>query len=280
MALREISSHRSFGGVVKEMEHDSTSTHTPMRFAVFLPPGVARPMPVYYLAGLTCDHLRFLEKASPAIQTASRLGLALVCPDTSPRNLPFPEFNRKFTYGNSAGMYVDATAAPFAENFHMFTYVTQELPQLINSTFSFDERQGLMGHSMGGHGALLIGLKEAAPFRAISALSPVTNPCENDWTIETFTHYFGADREVWKSYDSTELVKSGVGKHVTIRVDYGSADEYLASLRCREFQALCSETGYDKISFHSHEGYDHGYYFVSSVISDIVSDIHQKLVTS
>jgi len=279
MALREVSSHRCFNGTVRELEHDSAATSTPMRFSVYLPPGVARPIPVYYLAGLTCDHMRFFEKASPAIETASRLGLALICPDTSPRSLPFPEFTQRFTYGNAAGMYVDATAAPFAANFHMFSYVTQELPNLVNASFSFDERQGLMGHSMGGHGALLIGLKEAAPFKAVSALSPITNPCVSAWVKEAFTQYFGPDEETWKQYDSTELVKSGIGKHVAIRVDYGSADEYLAGLRCIEFQEVCRQQGYEKVTFHCHEGYDHGYYFVSSVVGEVLTDLHQQLIS-
>lgn len=279
MALREVSSHRSFNGTVKEFEHDSTSTHSPMRFSVYLPPGVARPMPVYYLAGLTCDHMRFFEKASPAIETAARLGLALVCPDTSPRNLTFPEFNQRFTYGNAASMYVDATAPPFSENFNMFSYVTKELPALVNASFSFDERQGLMGHSMGGHAALLIGLKEAANFKAISALSPITNPCNSEWVIESFTHYFGPEQAVWKEYDSTELVKSGIGKNVQIRVDYGSADEYSASLKFVEFQEICRQQGFEKVSFHCHEGYDHGYYFVSSVVEEVITDIHQRLIS-
>lgn len=277
MAVREVSSHRSFGGTVKVFEHDSYATQTPMKFSVFLPSKEPRPVAIYYLAGLMGDHLRFFEKTSSALETASRLGLAFVTPDNSPRNLTFPEFNQKYSYGNAAGMYINATLPPFAANFQMHTYVTQELPAVINANFSFDERQGLMGHSMGGHGALLIGLTQAVPFKTIAALSPITNTLVNEWTIDAFTRYLGPDKEVWKQYDSTELVKSGVGKHVSIRVDYGSLDEYSDLLKCDEFEAVCKANGYENISFHCHEGFDHGYFFISSVIEEVLKDQYQRL---
>ncbi len=278
MAVREISSHRSFGGTVRVYEHDSYATHTPMRFSVFLPEQVARPVAIYYLAGLMGDHLRFFEKTSTALETASSLGLALITPDNSPRNLTFPEFNEKFSYGQAAGMYINATLPPFAANFQMHTYVTQELPAIISSSFSLDARQGLMGHSMGGHGALMIGLTQAVPFKTVTAFSPITNTLVNEWTIDAFSRYLGPDKETWKQYDSTELVKSGVGKDVSIRVDYGSLDEYADLLKCEEFQEVCRANGYDNVSFHCHEGFDHGYFFISSVVGEILKDQYQLLV--
>ena len=280
MALRELASYRAFGGEVKEFEHDSTSTHCPMKFSVYLPPSVSRPLPVYYLAGLTCDHMRFAEKASTGLKTAAELGLALIMPDTSPRNLEFPEFKEKFTYGNAAGFYVDAVMPPFDQNFKMHTYVTQELPNLVNSSFPLDSRQGLMGHSMGGHGALVIGLTEAYPFKAVTALAPITNPVTGGWSGEAFTKYLGEDKETWKKYDALELVRSGVGKTRRIRIDIGSKDEYFDALKVPQFEAECRALGYDQISFHYHEGYSHGYYWVSTVAEDVLRDLHQQLVAS
>jgi S-formylglutathione hydrolase len=273
-AIETLSQHRCFGGTVGFHRHWSTVTENMMRFSVFLPPQAASgPVPVlYFLAGLTCTEETFMIKAG-AQQYAAELGLALVAPDTSPRGAPLPGDNDSWDFGIGAGFYVDATVAPWAQHYRMYSYVSAELPALIDAHFPVDrERQGIFGHSMGGHGALTIGLKNpGGRYRSISAFAPIVAPTQVPWGVKAFTGYLGPDVEQWDQYDATELMRRLKGSTAglpTILVDQGSADQFLElQLRPQLLEEVAREVGYP-LQLRHQPGYDHGYYFISSFIKD------------
>jgi S-formylglutathione hydrolase len=273
-AIETISQHRSFGGTVGFYRHWSAVTDNMMRFSVFLPPQAADgPVPVlYFLAGLTCTEETFMIKAG-AQQHAAKLGLALVAPDTSPRGAPLPGDKDSWDFGIGAGFYVDATVAPWAQHYRMYSYVSGELPALIDAHFPVDrERQGIFGHSMGGHGALTIGLKNpGGRYRSISAFAPIVAPMQVPWGVKAFTGYLGPDVEQWAQYDATELMrrmKGSTAGRPTILVDQGSADQFLEQqLRPQLLEEVAREVGYP-LQLRHQPGYDHGYYFISSFVQD------------
>src|SRR5215213_3592684 len=206
-----ISTQGSFGGTVGFYKHASGVNACTMKFAVFTPPQAReRRVPVlYYLAGLTCTEETFMIKAG-AQRVAAELGLMLVAPDTSPRGVPLPGDSDSWDFGVGAGFYVDSTQEPWARHYKMYSYVTLELPQLVDAHFPTDtRRQGIFGHSMGGHGALTIGLKNLQRYRSISAFAPIAAPMQVPWGQKAFTGYLGPDQSQWKSHDATELVRSG-----------------------------------------------------------------------
>jgi S-formylglutathione hydrolase len=226
-----LSRHPAFGGAVSFHRHDAAQTSCPMRFAVYLPPQAERRrVPVlWYLAGLTCTEETFMIKAG-AQRVAAELGLALVAPDTSPRGVPLPGDSDSWDFGVAAGFYLDATEEPWSRHYRMYAYITRELAGLVESNFPVDpRRQGIFGHSMGGHGALTIGLKHPERFRSISAFAPISAPMHCPWGQKAFTGYLGADREAWKAYDACELIRAlpSVSGRPPLLVDQGLADPFL-----------------------------------------------------
>ena len=269
-ALETRSSHACFGGTVGFFTHQSAETKTPMNLSVFTPPQAkdGKLAALVYLAGLTCTEETFMIKAG-AQKLAAELGLALICPDTSPRGAGIAGEDDDWDFGTAAGFYLDATAAPWSANYRMYSYITKELPALLAEHFpAIDmDRLGLFGHSMGGHGALTIHLKNPDLFKTVSAFAPIAAPMRCPWGNKAFSNYLGPDRDAWKDYDATELVAS-CGSGPAILIDQGLADGFLEQeLHPHHFEAACAAAG-RALTLRRHEGYDHGYYFIASFIED------------
>lgn len=264
------STHRCFGGLQGFYSHASASTGTAMNFAVFQPPQAlagARVPALYYLAGLTCTEETFVIKAG-AQRLAAELGLMLVSCDTSPRGLNLPGEADSWDFGLAAGFYLDATQAPWAPHYRMGSYVNDELPALVEAEFpALAGRRGLFGHSMGGHGALVGALRHPGRWQSLSALAPIANPSAVPWGQKAFRGYLGDDPESWKRHDACELLRGGARFPGPVRVDQGLSDQFLAQLRPEALEAVAAETG-QTLNLRRHPGYDHGYYFVQSVIAD------------
>ncbi|MEO7775568.1 MAG: S-formylglutathione hydrolase [Steroidobacteraceae bacterium] len=270
--METISKQGCFGGVVGFYKHHAASTACDMRFSVFIPPQAENgPVPVlYYLAGLTCTEETFMVKAG-AQRVAAELGLALVAPDTSPRGVEIPGDRDSWDFGVAAGFYLDATQAPWSRNYRMYSYVTQELPGIVESSFPVDvNRVGIFGHSMGGHGALTIALKNPRKYRSVTAFAPIAAPKRCPWGQKAFTGYLGTDESQWDRYDATELmlkVKDAAARP-PILIDQGLADQFLEKqLHPHIFEAACEKVG-QRLTLRKHADYDHGYYFISSVVED------------
>lgn len=273
MATEAVSEHKCFRGTVGFYRHRSEVNNCDMRFSVFVPPQAASgEVPVLtWLSGLTCTEETFMIK-SGAQRMADELGLMLVTPDTSPRGEDVPDDPEgEYDFGLAAGFYLNATEAPWNRHYHMYDYVTRELPEILFSEFPGDRsRQGIFGHSMGGHGALTVGLKNPDTYRSISAFAPISNPMNCPWGQKAFGYYLGRDRSRWRGYDATELVKSDevARPRNPILVDQGLADQYLAEqLHPQALEAACRENGVD-LRLRRHERYDHGYYFISTFMED------------
>jgi S-formylglutathione hydrolase len=271
--LETLSEHRRFGGKTGFYKHRSEACAAEMRFAVFVPPQAAqRRVPVlYYLAGLTCTEETFMVKAG-AQRAAAEHGLILVAPDTSPRATGITGEDEDWDLGTGAGFYLDATADPWNAHYRMYSYVTQELPALVLENFSARKgAMGVFGHSMGGHGALTCALKNPDLYVSVSAFAPVVAPMKVPWGKKAFTNYLGRDEEAWRGYDASELVRErpfADGREIL--VDQGTADEFLGEqLRPEVFEEACAEAG-QLLTLRRHEGYDHGYYFVSTFVEDHV----------
>lgn len=270
--IETLSRHGAFGGSVSFHRHAARETRCTMRFAVFLPPQAAEhAVPVlYYLAGLTCTEETFMIKAG-AQRVAAELGLALVAPDTSPRGVPLPGDSENWDFGVSAGFYVDATQEPWSRHYRMYSYVTQELPELVAGHFPLDgSRQGIFGHSMGGHGALTIALRNPDRYRSVSAFAPIAAPMQCPWGQKAFNGYLGPDRERWRAHDATELIR-GLGQatgRAPLLVDQGMSDPFLeVQLLPERLEQACAAVNYP-LTLRRHAGYDHGYYFISTFIED------------
>ncbi len=267
-----LSRHRAFGGVVSFHRHTAAETACEMKFSVYLPPQAERrKVPaLWYLAGLTCTEETFMFKAG-AQRVAAELGLALVAPDTSPRGVPLPGDSDSWDFGVAAGFYLDAQAPPWSQHYRMYSYVTRELPALVEEHFPIDpKRQGIFGHSMGGHGALTIGLNSPERYRSISAFAPISAPMQCPWGQKAFTGYLGADRERWRQYDACELIRAlpTVSGRPPLLVDQGLADQFLEQqLMPERLEQACKDTGYP-LTIRRQPGYDHGYYFISTFIED------------
>ena len=259
---------KSFGGRQLVIRHDAKSTGCPMDLSVYLPPQVEHGAVrmVIYLSGLTCNWQNVTTKGGFQ-RAAAELGLAVVCPDTSPRGPDVPD-DDAYDLGQGAGFYVDATAEPWSRHYRMYSYVTDELPQLISSQFAVrNERVGIFGHSMGGHGALVIGLRNAERFQTVSALAPIVAPTRVPWGEKAFSAYLGPDRSAWAAYDACELV-TGAPHPGTILIDQGDADEFLAAqLRPELFEDAARAAG-QPTRLRMHPGYDHSYYFIASFMED------------
>ena len=241
-----------------------------MNFSVFTPPQAkaGKVAALVYLAGLTCTEETFMIKAG-AQKLAAELGLALICPDTSPRGAGIAGEDDDWDFGTAAGFYLDATQAPWSTNYRMYSYITKELPALLTEHFPAIDmnRLGVFGHSMGGHGALTIHLKNPDLFKTVSAFAPIAAPMRCPWGNKAFSNYLGPDQDSWKEYDASELV-AGQGDGPAILIDQGLADGFLEQeLHPHHFEAACAAAG-RAIALRRHEGYDHGYYFIASFIED------------
>ena len=267
--LETLSEQRCFGGVQRIYRHRSTATRTPMRFAAFVPPGEG-PFPVlWFLAGLTCTEENFTTKAG-AQRVAAEHGLILIAPDTSPRGDDVPD-DDAYDFGKGAGFYVDATEAPWSANFRMRSYIEDELPALVAATLPADmARQGITGHSMGGHGALTVALRNPDRFRSVSAFAPIVSPLNCPWGEKALTGYLGPDRATWRAYDACALIEDG--KRVPeILVDQGDADQFLTEqLKPELLVNACGEAGID-LTLRMQPGYDHSYYFIATFIADHIA---------
>lgn len=267
-----LSQHRAFDGVVGFYRHDAAETGCPMKFSVFTPPQAAsRRVPVlYYLAGLTCTEETFMIKAG-AQRVAAELGIMLVAPDTSPRGLNLPGESDSWDFGVGAGFYLDATQDPWSRNYRMYSYVTRELRSLVESGFPAEgSRTGIFGHSMGGHGALTIYLKNLDRYRSVSAFAPIAAPKQCPWGQKAFTNYLGADKTTWNQYDASELMLAAgpAGRRPEILIDQGLADSFLEKqLHPHILEDACRKVG-QSLALRRHEGYDHGYYFISTFMED------------
>ena len=269
MAFEVLSEQRCFGGVQGFYRHDSEAIGLPMRFGVYRPPQAeAGPVPVlYYLAGLTCTEETFPIKAG-AQRVAAELGLMLVSPDTSPRGTGIEGEADDWEFGAGAGFYLDATQAPWSRHYRMHQYVAHELPALVGGRFAADpDRSGILGHSMGGHGALTLALRYPRRFRSVSAFAPIVAPSAVPWGLKAFPRYLGADRAAWLAHDACALV-AGHPHPGTILVDQGLADRFLeVQLQPERFEDACARAG-QKLVLRRQAGYDHGYWFIQSFIAD------------
>jgi S-formylglutathione hydrolase len=266
MTLETLSAQRCHGGAQSFHRHASAETGTPMRFAVFTPPGEGLHPVVWFLAGLTCTEENFTVKAG-AQRAAAALGLMLVAPDTSPRGEGVAD-DPAYDMGQGAGFYVDAVQAPWAPHFRMRSYIERELPALLASSFPADTaRQGIMGHSMGGHGALTIALRNPGRFAAVSAFAPIVSPMNCPWGEKALGGYLGEDRAAWREYDACALIDGGA-RVPDLLVDQGEADSFLESqLKPELLEAACGRGGVP-LTLRRQPGYDHSYWFIQSFIDD------------
>lgn len=268
MNIENLSSNKSFGGWNKQYSHDSKALNCSMRFAIYLPPMASEGQKVpalYWLSGLTCTDENFIHKAG-AQRVAAELGIAIVVPDTSPRGEDVADSD-DYDLGQGAGFYVNATQKPWSSHYRMYDYVVEELPHLIEANFPVSNQRAISGHSMGGHGALTIALRNPDRYTSVSAFSPINNPISCPWGQKAFTAYFGKDREKWREHDASELMRQAT-QFVPTLIDQGGADEFLVEqLKPETIEAAASVSGYP-IDLRLQEGYDHSYYFIASFIEE------------
>lgn len=279
--LENISSTKVAGGWHKQYTHPATSTHCTMRFAVFLPPGASETnkVPVlYWLSGLTCTDENFMQKAG-AFKKAAELGIAIVAPDTSPRGDNVPN-DDNYDFGQGAGFYVNATQAPFNTHFNMYDYVVDELPALIEQHFPVTSTKAISGHSMGGHGALMIALKKPQAYVSASAFSPIVNPIDCPWGVKAFAGYLGKDKTLWAQYDTCELMKKAKqDEFIPMLATQGDADGFLEEqLKPQNLVAVANNKGYP-LTLEMQAGYDHSYFFISTFIDQHLL-FHSQFLTA
>ncbi|TPW33131.1 S-formylglutathione hydrolase [Martelella alba] len=267
--MKILSESTAFGGMQGVFAHDSEVCGCEMTFAAFIPPqAITGPRPVlWYLSGLTCTHANVMEKGEYR-RLAAEYGLIVICPDTSPRGTDVPDELTNWQMGKGAGFYLDATEKPWSENYRMYSYLTEELPALIASSFRADmERQGIFGHSMGGHGAMTMALKNPDRFKSCSAFAPIVSPSTSDWSIPALTKYLGPDQAAWRSYDACALVEDGA-RFPEFLIDQGKADGFLENgLKPWMFEEAVKDTDI-ALTLRLHERYDHSYYFISTFMDD------------
>ncbi|MCC4310467.1 S-formylglutathione hydrolase [Alcanivorax marinus] len=267
--LELISVNKSFGGWLKRYKHRSKTLGCEMVFAIFLPPAAEeRDVPLlWWLSGLTCTDENFTQKAG-AQRVAAELGLAFVCPDTSPRGTDLPGEHDSYDFGSGAGFYLNAEQAPWNKHYRMYDYVTEELPALVREHFPLNGREAISGHSMGGHGALICALKNPGRYTSVSAFAPIANPTQCPWGEKALGGYLGDDRESWKAWDACELIAAGA-RVDEIKVDQGDADNFYqdGQLRPEALEAACQDAGID-LTLQMRPGYDHSYFFIASFIDD------------
>ncbi|MCF6767029.1 S-formylglutathione hydrolase [Thiotrichales bacterium 19S11-10] len=283
MSLTLISENKCFDGLLKRFEHQSDVLNCQMTFSIYLPPQYEQkktPL-LWWLSGLTCTDENFMQKAS-AFKKASELGLAIIAPDTSPRGDGIPDDKEKaYDFGLGAGFYLNATKAPWSKNYHMYNYIVNELPALIYKNFNLSKKQAISGHSMGGHGAITIALKNPHKYTSVSAFSPICNPTQVPWGKKAFSNYLGDDQSSWQAYDSTLLMKdlSTCDGCLPLLVDQGDKDQFLADqLKPEKLIESAKKNNYP-LQFRYQSGYDHSYYFISTFIDEHL-DFHWQYLSS
>lgn len=266
--MENVSINLSHGGEQGVYTHAANTTRCLMTFAVFTPPQAKnKKCPVlWYLSGLTCSHANVMEKGEYR-KAAAEHGIIIVCPDTSPRGDGVPD-EANWQFGSGAGFYLDATNAPYDTHYNMYSYVTKELPEVIGANFNADmERQGIFGHSMGGHGALTIALKNPDRFKSCSAFAPICQPSQSEWSAGSFAKYLGEDEQAWRDYDASLLIEDGK-RFDAFLVDQGTADGFLdEGLRPNVLEEACRQAAIP-LMLRMQEGYDHSYYFISTFMED------------
>jgi S-formylglutathione hydrolase len=272
MSLETRSTARSHGGIQGVYSHHSTACACPMTFAVFVPPhtdGTKLPV-LWYLSGLTCTHANVMEKGEYR-RAAAELGVIIVCPDTSPRGEAVADAADNWKLGCGAGFYVDATQAPWAAHYRVYSYVTEELPAVVAANFPADmTRQSIFGHSMGGHGAIVSALRNPGRYRSCSAFAPIVHPITAEWSRPALASYLGPDESSWRAYDSVSLIEDGA-RIPELLVDQGTADSFLHDgLRPWLLEDACKQAGIP-LTLRMQDGYDHSYFFISSFMADHIA---------
>jgi len=267
--MKILKKHKAFGGEVRFIEHESVATKSKMKFSVFLPDVDKAPEScMIWLSGLTCNEENFITKAGAQKHLAEK-NMMVICPDTSPRGLDLPHEHESWDFGSGAGFYVTAQTEGYKNHYDMYTYINEEVYKLITDAFKVSaDKISICGHSMGGHGALVIGLKNPKKYERISAFSPIVNPVNCPWGQKAFNGYLGENKEDWVSWDATELVKSGHQHSKEILIDQGLADDFLEKELLTDHFARACKDSEQKLNLRYHEGYDHSYYFISSFVKD------------
>lgn len=278
MTLQLLSEHGSFGGKVGFYQHFSVVCQSQMRFSIYLPPQQGNLPVLYFLSGLTCTEENFMAKGG-AQRYAAQHGLILVVPDTSPRNTGIEGETQTWDLGSGAGFYVDATTVPWRSHYQMYSYVTQELPALIHANFpTIPTAQGIFGHSMGGHGALVCALRNPHLYKSVSVFAAIAAPCQCPWGQKALRAYLGEDQETWRAYDASELVKT-MPFPGEILFDQGTNDAYLKEQLKPEIFTDACVIAHQPLIFRNHPGYDHGFYFVATFIADHIQH-HAKILAA
>jgi S-formylglutathione hydrolase len=271
-----LKSHRSFGGTVRFHEHDSKATKTKMRFSTFTPDGELLGA-VIWLSGLTCTEENFMAKAG-AQRALAAAGVMVICPDTSPRGLNLPGEHDADDFGSGAGFYVDATTPGYSDHYRMYSYVTRELYGLLENDFGCRGRISIMGHSMGGHGALVMGLREPDKFRSVSAFAPIAHPSACGWGVKAFTGYLGSETDSWAAYDTCEILSKGFTHKQKILIDQGTADPFIEKQLLPSHLVEAAKVAGQELDLRYQEGYDHSYYGIATLIDDHVRFHAQHLL--
>lgn len=270
--LQPLKSHKTFEGLTQFWSHDSVTTQTKMKFSTFIPSGEVKGC-LIWLSGLTCNEENFITKAGAQRRLAEK-NLMVICPDTSPRGLNLPGEHEADDFGSGAGFYLNATTPGYKDHYRMFDYIGDELVELIQTQFGIKPDQiSIFGHSMGGHGALVLGLRHPKKFRSVSAFSPIVNPSAAPWGQKAFRGYLGEDPSTWSNYDATELVAKGRRHARPLLIDQGTKDPFLGNqLLTDHFVQACEKAG-QPAEVHLREGYDHSYYFISTFVDSHI-DFH------
>ncbi|XP_030373735.1 S-formylglutathione hydrolase isoform X2 [Scaptodrosophila lebanonensis] len=285
MSLELVSTTKCFEGEQRVYKHRSKELDCDMTFGAYLPPvavedKTACPV-LYFLSGLTCTHENFIQK-SGFQQFAAKYGIIIVNPDTSPRGVELPGQDDAYDFGSGAGFYVDATEAPWSKHYKMYSYVTQELVELINSNLpTLSSKKGIFGHSMGGHGALICALKNPGLYQSVSAFAPIANPTECPWGKKALAGYLGADTAKWASWDATSLVSQYAGTPQELFIDQGTADNFLVAKQLLPENLLNAASSNDHIQtvYKQREGYDHGYFYIATFVGEHIA-YHAKLLNA
>lgn len=269
--MERLASNVCFGGEHRRYRHRSAVLDCDMEFAVFLPPVAVGREPktvpaLYWLSGLTCTDQNFMQKAG-ALRRAAELGMAIICPDTSPRGLGLPGEDDSYDFGSGAGFYVNATREPWARHYRMHDYVVAELPALLESELPITGQRGISGHSMGGHGALVCALRNPGQYQSVSAFAPIANPSNCPWGRKAFSGYLGDDEQAWQEWDATLLIPE-VRERLPLLIDQGTADEFLEEQLAPDALVEACEKVHHHIELRMHRGYDHSYFFIASFIYD------------
>jgi S-formylglutathione hydrolase len=276
--MEQISNNKCFGGQQLRFHHVAETLNCEMDFSIYLPPqAVDNPVPsIYWLSGLTCTDENFPTKAA-AQQFAAKHGVAIICPDTSPRGDDVADESDRYDMGKGAGFYVNATQSPWSDHYRMFDYVNKELPELVEKSQPvIPGLKSIFGHSMGGHGALISSLKNPGVYRSTSAFAPIAHPVSCAWGQGCFSHYLGDNEDLWKQYDATELIKAGA-KLDDIFIDQGADDEFLAEqLNIDDLKQVCEDNNI-RLKIRMQPGYNHGYYFIASFVGDHIAWHAEKL---